>query len=337
MPRSAALTPFVRSFSALRTSSWLPSLKAAKVLWRDYAHLNSVRSQRAVDRAGKPLPWYTYPAIEFLQQLDFSQKTVFEYGSGMSTLYWAARAARVVSVEDDEQWFHQVKSLAPANVELIFEPDLSKFADTIHRHGDHYDVIVVDGPARGRTRLKCSRAAIDHLREGGLVILDNSDWLPESARLLRGSTLLEVDMTGFAPICGHVQTTSFFFDRRFNVQPLGDRQPMPGIGSRDANWERPFVPVAGPQIACGGEVFRAVGADRTVRFEGPDGPMQARIFSYLGGDDVRMVAVLDAGGDRVLVSQHRPATDEEIDRIAGLTFERFRAFVNAHALRRCQL
>jgi hypothetical protein len=329
------LTSFL--FPAFRTSRWLPSLQAANVLWRDYAHLKSVRTQRAVDRAGNPLPWYTYPAIEFLQQLDFSERTVFEYGSGMSTLFWAARAARVVSVEDDEQWFRQVKSLAPSNVELIFEPDLAGFADTIRRPGERYDVIVVDGPARGRTRLKCSHAAVDHLREGGLVILDNSDWLPESSRFLRNSGLLEVDMTGFAPICAHVQTTSFYFDRRFNVGPLGDRQPVPGIGSRGSNWERPLVPVAGPQVECGGEVFRAVRSDRAARLETPLGPLDVRIISYLGGDDVRAIAVLDVGRDRVLLSQHRPSDDREIDRIASLPFDRFQAFINGHALRRCQL
>jgi hypothetical protein len=325
------------SLSALRTSRWLASLKAAQVLWRDYAHLKTVRTQRAVNRAGEPLPWYTYPAIEFLQQLDFSDKAVFEYGSGMSTVFWASRAARVVSVEDDEQWFHQVRSMAPGNVELRFEPDLSKFSGTIGSPGEHYDVIVVDGPARGRTRLKCSRAAVDHLAEGGLVILDNSDWLPESARLLRASGLLEVDMTGFAPICGHVQTTSLFFERTFNVQPRRDRQPLPGIGARDANWERPLVPVTGPQLECDGEVFRGIGADRTVRFDTPDGPLQVRFISYLGGDDVRAMAMLDVDRDRVLLSQHQPHSDHEIGRVAMLTFDRLRAFVNDHPLRRRQL
>jgi hypothetical protein len=315
----------------------LPSLKAAQVLWRDYAHLKSVRTQRAVDRAGRPLPWYTYPAIEFLQQLDFSDKTVFEYGSGMSTLFWAGRAARVVSVEDDEQWFHKVKSMAPPNVELLFEPDLSRFADTIARHGERYDVIVVDGPARGRTRLKCSQAAVAHLAEGGLVILDNSDWLPESSRLLRQSALLEVDMTGFAPICGHVQTTSFFFERRFNVQPLRGRQPLPGIGSRDSNWERPLVPVAGPQVECAGEVFRGIDVDRAVRVDTPDGPLQVRLISYLGGDDVRAIAMIDVDRNRVLLSQHQPHSGQEIERLSTLTFDRLRTFVNAHPLRRCQL
>jgi hypothetical protein len=337
MRMSGVFTPYFHSLSALRTSNWLPSLKAANVLWSDYAHLNSVRTQRAVDRGGKPLPWYTYPAIEFLQQLDFSGKTVFEYGSGMSTLFWAVRAARVVSVEDDEQWFRKVESMAPANVELIFEPDLSRFAETIRRRGDRYDVIVVDGPARGRTRLKCSQAAVDHLREGGLVILDNSDWLPESSRLLRDSGLLEVDMTGFAPICGHVQSTSLYFHRQFNVRPLRDRQPVPGIGSRDSNWERLLVPVAGPQVECDGEAFRGVGHDRAARFETPHGALAVRIISYLGGDDARAIAILDVDRDRVLLSQHHPGDEREIERIASLTLDRFQAFINAHPLRRCRL
>src|SRR5579872_1232732 len=180
------------------STHWLPSLRAARVLWRDYAHVQSVKSQRAVDAAGNPLPWYTYPAIEFVRQLDFSDRTVFEYGSGMSTLFWAGKAKSVVSVEDDEHWCATLKSMLPPNAELIHEPDLSRFPDTITARGP-FDVIVVDGPARGRTRLKCCHAAVPRLREGGLIILDNSDWLPESAKTLRGYGLLEVDMTGFAP------------------------------------------------------------------------------------------------------------------------------------------
>lgn len=191
----------------------VPSLRAAVVLWRDYAHLKSVAMASAVDAEGQPLPWYTYPAIEFVGQLDFSDKTVFEFGAGNSTLFWAGVAQRVVSVEDDENWFESVRMRVPPNAEVILESDLSEFPRVLARLGQRFDVIVVDGPARGGTRLKCSMAAVEALNPGGVIILDNSDWLPESAKWLRESGLLQVDMTGFAPICAHVQTTSFFFDR----------------------------------------------------------------------------------------------------------------------------
>jgi hypothetical protein len=62
-----------------------------------------------------------------------------------------------------------------------------------------------------------------------------------------------------------------------------------------------------------------------------------RLISYLGGDEVRAIAVLDVDRDRVLLSQHRPGDEQEIERIASLPFSRFQTFINGHSLRRCQL
>ena len=75
-----------------------------------YGHLKTVRLGRPVERNGDPLPWYTYPAIEYLQQLDFSDADVFEYGSGNSTLFWNRAAQTVTAVEDDEAWYRPVAS-----------------------------------------------------------------------------------------------------------------------------------------------------------------------------------------------------------------------------------
>ena len=63
-----------------------------------------------MDAAGLPIPLYTYSAIDYLSQLDFSQSSVFEYGSGMSTMWWAARCARVVALETDQGWLDQVQT-----------------------------------------------------------------------------------------------------------------------------------------------------------------------------------------------------------------------------------
>ncbi len=337
---------FSRLVGHLRLGRWhprncLPSLKAARILWRDYGHFRSVISGAAVDRAGEPLPWYTYPAIEFLAQLDFSQKSVFEYGAGMSTLFWARTAGRVVSVEDEERWFHALSPQLPANVRLLHEPDLARYPDVIRSLGK-FDIIVVDGPARGRTRLRCCRAAVEALSEGGLVILDNSDWLPESSGFLRGRGLLEVDFTGFAPICEYVETTSLYFHRAFNVPPATGRQPMPGRGARLDVWERPLVPVPGALITCEGESFRGVIEEVRFEFATPAGRRKFRALNYLGGDDQRCIAILDLDRDRVLLTRHRPPDrrrfehhlSREIARIAALSWDAYRRFVAAHEYRR---
>jgi hypothetical protein len=50
------------------------------------------------------LPWFCYDAIEFLQGWVGAEMVVYEYGSGGSTLFFAHRAKRLVSIEDHPGW-----------------------------------------------------------------------------------------------------------------------------------------------------------------------------------------------------------------------------------------
>jgi hypothetical protein len=326
----------------LRPSFWAPSLAAARSLWFDYAHVASVQTESCVDAQGKPVPWYTYPAIEYVKQLDFSGRSVFEYGSGNSTLFWASVAARVVSVEDDESWFRMLAPRVPDNCELILETDLDAYPDAIDRAGGQYDVIVVDGAARGRTRLRCAEAALRRLRDGGMVILDNSDWLPESSRVLRESGLIQVDMTGFAPISRHTQTTSFFLHRAFAFAPRHVRQPMPGPGAPVQVWEHP-VSTEPPLVHCGRDVFAAVRRDERFTLLGPSGPREFRlIVSEPSTHNVRTAALIDSSQQRVLISlterRDRGASVEStLDRAMRMTWEDFERFVNGSDKRRYDL
>ena len=238
-PLALPVRPLLRRFkhATWMPQHWIKAWRLFKVLNFDYGYLRSVAVEKPLDSDGEPYPWYTYPAVEYLKQLDFSDKTVFEYGCGHSTLFWAARAARVVSVEHNAGWYDLVKGKLPANCTLVHEPESDAYAAAIAKFDAQFDVIVVDGLVTGRTRIKCARAAIPYLRDGGMIILDNSDWLPETARHLREAGLIEIDMTGFAPINDYTCTTSFFLHRAFAFRPLRDRQPMPGIGARPYNWE----------------------------------------------------------------------------------------------------
>ena len=233
------LRPALRRFrrSPLMPLHWVKLWRVLRILCVDYGYLRSVASELPLGGRLEPQPWYTYPALEYLKQLDFHDKVVFEYGCGQSTLFWAERAARVVSVEHDAAWYERVRPQLAQRCELILEHDSDAYADTIRRFPGGFDVIVIDGLVKGRTRLKCAATAVVALRPGGMIILDNSDWLPESSRCLRESGLIEVDMTGFAPINDYTCTTSFYFHRAFAFEPLRDRQPTAGIGAQPYNWE----------------------------------------------------------------------------------------------------
>src|SRR3954471_19133862 len=69
-----------RSLAALHPATWRPVVQATRTLWFDYGHLRTVLHRNCLDAAERPIPWYTYPAVEYLKQLDFSRARVFEYG-----------------------------------------------------------------------------------------------------------------------------------------------------------------------------------------------------------------------------------------------------------------
>lgn len=221
--------PLFRLKARLRRAlePWLNALALWRILRSGYGYKLSVRRHEPLDAAGREIPWITYPALEYLKQLDFSAKSVFEFGAGNSTIYWSRQAARVTSVESSRQWFERVRPRLGANCELHLVEDLQRYPRFITEQDGEFDVVVIDG----MERRACAREAVKKLRRGGMILLDNSDWHSGAAAVLRGSGLIEVDMTGFGPIAGFTTTTSFFFHREFAFPQRHDRQPVHGTGS----------------------------------------------------------------------------------------------------------
>lgn len=190
-----------------------------------YGHRRSRAAGEAVDAEGQPLPIFSYPAIEYLRQLDFSRCRLFEYGSGGSTAFWSRRFQHVWSVEHNPDWFARLQARALPNVTAILEPGHA-YPDRIYEVAEPLDVIIIDGIAR----FDCAFRAIDRIRPGGLIILDNSDWHPATAQRLREADLIQVDMAGFAPLKTRIHVTSLFFHRQAAFRPAQNRQPVAPIG-----------------------------------------------------------------------------------------------------------
>lgn len=115
----------------------------------------------------------------------------------------------------------------PKNVDYLFISEKNDYVNSIKLSSQKFDVIIIDGSYR----YECALTAVEKLREGGIIILDNSDWYEKTAFFLRDANLIEVDMTGFGPINNYTWTTSFFIHREFDFEPIHNRQPKHGIGS----------------------------------------------------------------------------------------------------------
>lgn len=148
-------------------------------------------------------PWINFRAAEWLESCVKPTMRVFEYGSGGSTFFLAARAAHVVSVEHDEEFHHfmaerlQRSGVAnctyllcapepmaadqtppyscesftsewPAHKAMSFEA----YVKTIDNYPDRsFDLVTVDG----RARPSCALSALPKIKDGGWLMVDNME------------------------------------------------------------------------------------------------------------------------------------------------------------------
>ena len=88
-------------------------------------HFFSSFKMSAVSRNLKPLPWYTYPSIAFLEERNFKEDRVLEFGGGQSSIWWGKRALKVVTFEGNDplfspshEWAKKLRKKLPENVDL---------------------------------------------------------------------------------------------------------------------------------------------------------------------------------------------------------------------------
>ncbi len=194
----------------------------------EFGHRRSFEEGFPIDKKGKPIPWFTYPAIEYLNQFDFRDCDVFEYGCGNGSLYWSGRAKSIITVENDSVWSKKIKKRIKKNQKLYLIEDKKAYINSIAIKRKEYDVIVIDG----EHRKLCSVYAIKYIKSGGIIILDNSDWFIKAAETLRNAGLLQVDFSGSGPINYYNWTTLIFFtERAADKLMVNFRKPRP-IGGR---------------------------------------------------------------------------------------------------------
>jgi len=161
-----------------RVSHWSPRYILARVLEICY-HL-----QVPTD------PWLTREANSILRAILKPSDVMVEFGSGRSTLWFAARVGRLCSVESDEGWYKrisgQINALPAGKVSYLYRPvpdpagPGSAYSGVLDDFQDSsVDIVLVDGALRDFCALK----AIPKLKAGGVLVVDNVNWfLPSQSK-----------------------------------------------------------------------------------------------------------------------------------------------------------
>lgn len=183
-------TSVFRPLRAVATAVLTPIRFAART-----GHFRSSLAEAAVSSSGDPLPWYTYPCIDLLSQKSFAGRSVVEFGSGQSTLWWSKHAAKVIAFENDPAWYERVKDSLPGNASVNLISDWIMRDDPL-KGDERFDIIVVDGLDRARA----TELAISHIAPCGAIIIDNSEgfWSPDglSYPIIDGQVILPVPNAG---------------------------------------------------------------------------------------------------------------------------------------------
>jgi hypothetical protein len=196
------------------------------ILAKHHGHYRTVKDWACVNRVGQPIPWYTYPLIEYLDNIDLSGAKVLEYGSGNSSLYYLRRGSIVTSIEDNEEWYKRISIqserfsyfLCKNKEEYVERPEIRDA-----------DIIVIDGIFRKECADYLKRQMEIGIALPKIVIFDNSDWYPNTISGLDEKLgWHRVDFCGFGPINGYTWVSSIYLspDKKLprikrHISPIG--------------------------------------------------------------------------------------------------------------------
>ena len=150
------------------------------------------------DSVRNGLPWLPFGLIEWLDVYLKPDMTVFEFGSGGSTIFMAQRVKTLISVEHNRAWYQKVlpelQKRGLLNVTYLLREPVASGTTAPKEYWDNYgsdyanmsfapyvkaiedypdrsfDLILVDG----RSRKFCLEHAIGKTRPGGFIVMDNS-------------------------------------------------------------------------------------------------------------------------------------------------------------------
>ena len=136
------------------------------------------------DKMWNVMPWYTEPFLWALNSWRLEHQLVFEWGGGWSTLWFARRGAKVITMEYHADWVKMIQAEANAAevaINLACSTDQEAYINAIMPYKGQVDIVTVDGSWRS----ECAVKALECVRPGGKIILDNAEHADKIQELLR--------------------------------------------------------------------------------------------------------------------------------------------------------
>jgi precorrin-6B methylase 2 len=155
-----------------------------------------------IDIGEENIPWIPFKLKIWLDKILQPSMVVYEFGSGVSTIYLSTKVKTIISIEHEKEWFdltkNELKKKGISNYEYrliepeklneensfriknVYRSNLAKFSnshfkkyiESINAYPDKYfDLIFIDG----RARIGCILQSLEKIKPGGFLVLDDSN------------------------------------------------------------------------------------------------------------------------------------------------------------------
>ena len=120
-------------------------------------------------------PWLTPVSVDILKGLLKKDDFFLEFGSGQSTVWFARKVGKIISIESNEGWYQKTKSKLKRyakKAEIVFAPDRKKYLAILNKIKDNsLDICLVDG----EHRIDCMLGVLRKIKKGGALVVDNAE------------------------------------------------------------------------------------------------------------------------------------------------------------------
>ena len=124
------------------------------------------------------IPLLTYDFLNYFKKYDLKGKICVEIGSGDSTVYWSNYFKKIISYENDLNFFNDVKEKTKnmSNVEILkFEKNI--FDDVNFKKNIYEaDVIIIDNIPNYISRKDFCFFSKENKKKESIIVLDNGTW-----------------------------------------------------------------------------------------------------------------------------------------------------------------
>ncbi len=160
----------------------------------------------------KIIPQLTFDFIDWIEEQDVKEKTLIEFGSGNSTIYFSHKFKKVITYEDEPEWIDSVKSRNLENVDMKFL-DYNFYKESPESFINADFILIDNNPRNNNSRLYVAQILMRKINYQNILILDNSNWNAEAYFYLRTKYKNYEDFISMN-LRGDRTVTSVFYDRK---------------------------------------------------------------------------------------------------------------------------